>query len=329
MSNNASNLDIDIKVRLVYAKRLFTIGIEHEYLDSEMDRLVAVLHYDASIEHLLNTILAFFEFPIKKEKNETFSYIFDAVNTALEENKDKIGIKFFLPNRREIEQLHVVRNQAQHYGIIPDIKFVQRYRETTENFMKDVIHNIFKLNYSDITLAILIQNEQVRKTIEEAEKSFFNMEYEKSMKLSSMAFAVAKSDEQQRIFGSGSLYFKFRGKSLPIAIKPTLKGHELAEILELLIDFTSEFSELVLEELEILKLRLDYKKYMHYKKISPQAEFSDGGDKEPKIIETVKKNYNHNNALFCLNFVIDSILKWESFKSPRLFDDFSNLLSLL
>ncbi len=316
MSNNESSLGIDVKIRLVYAKRLFTIGIEHEYLGSEMDRLVAVLHYDSSIEHLLNTILAFFEVPSKKDKSENFSFIWDTVNTELENNKDKIGRKFILPNRREIEQLHIVRNQAQHFGIIPDIKFVQRFKETTENFMKDVISSIFKIDYSEITLAILIQNEQVKKAIEEAEKCFSNKEYEKSMNLSSLAFAIAKSDEQQRIFGSMSLFHKLEASKLPTLIKPQ---YYVGRILQSLIDYNKKFNKLVLEELEILKLRLDYKKYMHFKRISPEVVLSTTGT-QSKLVETDKVNYNYDNALFCLNFVIDSVLRWESFKSPTIYE---------
>jgi hypothetical protein len=325
MSNNASNLSFDIKNRLIYIKRLFTIGIEHESLGTEMDRLVAVLHYDASIEHLLNIILSFFEITSKKEKLEIFSKLWDTVNEELEKNKDEIG-KFKLPNRREVEQLHNVRNQAQHFGIIPDAKFVQRFRGTTEKFMKDVISNVFKIDYLEITSALLIQNEDIKKIIEYSEKSFTDHEFEKSMKLLSIAFEMAKLDEQQRIFGSGSLIFKEACKGLP-TFEKQMKGYHDKKIFGNLIDYISEFDILILDEIEILKLRLDYKKYMHFKRISPEVNFqNDDISKEPEITEPRTKCYDYDNALFCLNFVIDSIIIWESFKSPTYIEYYSDYM---
>lgn len=323
MSNNESNLSFDIKNRLIYTKRLFTIGIEHESLGTEMDRLVAVLHYDASIEHLLNIILSFFEITSKKEKLENFSILWDAVNTELEKNKDEIG-KFKLPNRRDVEQLHNLRNQAQHFGIIPDAKFVQRFQGTTEKFMKNVISNVFKIDYLEITSALLIQNEEIKKSIEKSEKLFTNQEFEKSMIVLSIAFEMAKSDEQQRIFGSGSLMFKEACKRLP-GFKEKIEGHSQKKILEYLIDYISGFDILILDEIEILKLRLDYKKYMHFKRISPQVNFpNDDISKEPEITEPETKCYDYENALFCLNFVIDTIIIWESFKSPTYIEYYSS-----
>lgn len=322
MSNNESNLTFDIKNRLIYTKRLFTIGIEHESLGTEMDRLVAILHYDASIEHLLNIILSFFEITSKKEKLENFSILWDAVNTELEKNKDEIG-KFKLPNRREVEQLHNVRNQAQHFGIIPDAKFVQRFQGTTEKIMKNVISNVFKIDYLEITSALLIQNEEIKKFIKKSEKLFTNQEFEKSMILSSIAFEMAKLDEQQRIFGSGSLMFKEARKGLPL-FKKEIEGRSQKKVLEHLIDYISGFGILILDEIEILKLRLDYKKYMHFKRISPQVNFPNNDiSKEPEIKELETKCYDYENALFCLNFVIDTIIIWESFKSPTYIEYYS------
>ncbi len=319
MDNNTSSLGIEIKIRLVYAKRLFNIGIEHEVLGSEMDRLVAVMHYDASIEHLLNTILAFFEEPSKKENYERFSTLWDNVNKALEKNKEKI-VKFeLLPNRREIKQLHDVRNSAQHSGIIPSSESVQRFRQTAETFMKNVINNIFKRDYSEISSAILMQNEKVKKYIEEAEKHFLNGEYKKSIKSSFLAFYVAKSDEQGKINGSGSMAFRMLSeirKSKRDKYKNTKIVEKLYDGQDLnnseLTDYISMVNELMLKELEIFKLKLDYKKYMQYIKFCPDVLIYDVDTNEIEIQDNV---CNYENAFFCLNSVIDSILKWESFRS--------------
>lgn len=312
-------LDAPIKNNLVNIKRLFMIGIEHEKLGTNADRLVVILHYDAAVEHLLNTILLFFEFQLEKDRMENFSTIWINVNSSLGENKIKFGNKCALPNRRDMQVLHKTRNNAQHYAMIPDSNSLQHFREITEKFMEDVVYKIFGIHFREITLAILIQNGEVKKYIEDAEKHFLNGEYKKSIKSSFLAFYVAKSDEQGKIYGSGSMVlrmFSLIRKSKRNEYKETKIGQKLFDGQDLttseLTDYISVVNELMLKELEIFKLKLDYKKYMQYIRICPDVIIY---DVVPNEIEIQNHVCNYENALFCLNFVIDSIIKWESFRS--------------
>lgn len=318
-------LDVPIKNNLVNIKRLFSIGIEHEKLGNNADRLVAILHYDAAVEHLLNTILLFFEYQLEKDRNENFSTIWTNVESSLSENKIKFGNKCALPNKREMILLHKTRNNAQHYAMIPDSNSLQHFREIAEKFMVDVVYKIFETDFSQITLAILIKNGEVKKYIEEAEKHLLNGEYKKSIKSSFSAFYVAKSEEQGKIHGSGSMVYRLfseirkskkDGYKEMKFVKKLTDGRDL-NISEL-TDYIFMANELMLKELEIFKLKLDYKKYMQYIRICPDLIISNVVSNE---IEIKDKVCNYENAFFCLNFVIDSILKWESFR-PQIDNNF-------
>lgn len=135
MKNNGKMLDAYIKNRLVNIKRLFKIGIEHENLGTKADILVSILLYDAAVEHLLTTILVFFEFQLEKDRDETFSSIWKNVDTSLSQNKIKFGNKCALPNRIDMLLQHKTRNDAQHHAMIPDSNSLQQFREITEKFV--------------------------------------------------------------------------------------------------------------------------------------------------------------------------------------------------
>lgn len=319
MKNNGKILDAHIKDSLVNIKRLFKIGIEHEKLGTKADRLVAILLYDASVEHLLTTILLSFEFQLEKDIAENFNTIWHNVDTSLGEQKIKFGNKYALPNRRDMQRQHKTRNDAQHYAMIPDSNSLQHFREKTEKFMEDVVYKIFEIPFREITLAILIQNGAVKKHIEDAEKHFLKNEYKKSIKSSFLAFYAAKSDEQGKIYGSGSLFFRIFSESRKIKrdiLNNTEIFNKLVEGQDLnnseLMDYISLVNELTLKELEIFKLKLDYKKYMEYIRICPDVIIN---DIDSNVIEIRDDVCDYENALFCLNFVVDSILRWESFWS--------------
>ncbi len=218
-----------------------------------------------------------------------------------------------------MQVLHKTRNNAQHYALIPDSNSLQHFREITEKFMVDVVTKIFEIDFSQITLAILIQNGEVKKYIEDAEKHLLKSEYKESIKSSFLAFYTAKLEEQGKIYGSGSMVIRMFSeirKSKEDEYKNTNSYDKLMHGQDLnnsdLTDYISMVNELMLKELEIFKLKLDYKKYMQYIRICPDIIISDVVSNEIEINDNV---CNYENAFFCLNFVIDSILKWESFRS--------------
>ena len=54
--------------RLLYSKVLFLHGSKHAEENTAMDSVFAVLHFDNSIEMLMNTILEYFGAPYKSER---------------------------------------------------------------------------------------------------------------------------------------------------------------------------------------------------------------------------------------------------------------------
>ena len=75
-----------------------------------------------------------------------------------------------LPLEGEIIQLRILRNTIQHSGSVPDIITVDRFRDVTEKFIRDIMKNVFNLKYEDLSLALLIKNSKPKMNVKKAEK---------------------------------------------------------------------------------------------------------------------------------------------------------------
>jgi hypothetical protein len=286
--------------RLLYSKVLFLHGSKHAEENTAMDSVFAVLHFDNSIEMLMNTILEYFGAPYKSERR--FHELFQDVIKLVKESKDKINADKLL-KVREIKNLRLARNNIQHHGIIPAFDEVRRYRILTQGVLENTMSKLFTVPFTEISLGALIKDETVRELYLKADSAFGKAEYKDSLVYCVTAFETAKTKEQMSIYGSG------------IILRRILSAGKVSEEVEKLLDTMAE-------ELEILKLRLDYKDYQKYRDISYELKpFSRLSSEEElanitKIIservDKLDKQTLKEYARFCLNFSIESILKWES-----------------
>ena len=285
--------------RLIYSKALLLHGIRHAEENSAVDSAFAILHFDNSMEMILNIILEYFGAPAKQERK--FYEIINAANEVIKEKMNIDGNK--LLNSREITNLHNVRNAIQHHGLIPDENEVRRYCILTQKVVDNVTSKLFGLEYEDLSLALLIKDEQIHELFSKANSAYEKANYQKTIIYCVTAFERAKNNEQILLHGSG------------IIIKKIIAQGTIPKPIE-------EYLEIVTEELEILKLRLDYKKYQKYRDISHELKpflwisSEDAVSKVKKIISNKLAEFEASSlkdcARFCLDFTIESILRWES-----------------
>ncbi|MFC1486602.1 hypothetical protein ACFLRN_02780 [Thermoproteota archaeon] len=293
-------MDEHVIRRLLYLKALLMHGNKHTEEDNAMDAVLAILHFDNTVEMLMNIILEYFGAPYKYERN--FNTLTESTVKAVKKENETIDANKLL-KLREISNLHHARNAIQHKGIIPDVGEVRRYAILTQNLVEEVTSKLFGLRFSDISLGELIKDNDVRELFITADIAFGKADYNKATIHAVAAFELAKNNEQFLMHGSGLIIGKLlsSGKS-----KKEIEG----------------YLHILTEELEILKLRLDYKKYQKYRDISrnltPFSRFS-----QNTIVAEIGKNVNEklekmglshlkDCARFCLDFSIESILRWES-----------------
>jgi hypothetical protein len=303
--------------RLIYAKSLLVHGIEHADVGTPIDVALAILHFDNSIEMLMRTILESLSAPDNRER--TFDDLINNVKNVVKIKKPKIDSDELL-KVRDIKNLHLARNMIQHLGIIPAADEVRRYRILTEKVMMDIASELFGTPFPRISLGTLIRDETVRKLYTKADKAFSIGNYRDGLIHCVAAFETAKNMEQDRIYGSGFTFKRLSaesGKKVP------------KEIIE--------YMDTLAEEIEVMKLRLDYKKYQKYRGIFSNLKpflriaglFSQIDERISKTEEILGDEMNEvdqgalkEHARFCLNFTIESILRWESVPRKAWYDVF-------
>jgi hypothetical protein len=259
---------------------------------------MATLNFDNAMEMFLYALI---DYTGAKVEGDGLINLIKALKTGPSTKKQSATI-----NEIEIRSVHQARNQIQHHGTTPNISDVERFRDVTYEILSSLSQEILGINFEEILLSELIKDVFSRNFYRLAERAYSQQDYRNALLYSAVAFEYAKRLEQQRIWGSGLLFSIMKSK-----------------------DKLNDLDEVLIAEIEILKLRLDYKKYQKYRDVfghSLGPFTSIESQNQEGIIEDVKAMIQESmndwsnkgidelksDAMFCLSFVLDSILMWES-----------------
>ena len=208
-----------------------------------------------------------------------------------------------LPGIREI---HKTRNAIQHSGLLIAKSQAGRYFSLTKQLLNSTCKSIFNINWNQVSLSSLIIDDDVRKLYHSAEQSFVSKKYKESSKFLIMAFETAKRLRQQSQVGSMITFTRITAELTELEKKDS-KLFEYAEKIE--------------QELEVLKLSLDYSKWLGYRRelgnVNP-IDFLYNSDKNSLINEEKMGLFTEDNetvrlwTIRNLDFVLETILMWES-----------------
>lgn len=297
-----SQINSDIMRHLSYAKSLYVHALQHSFSDSVSDRAISVVNFDGAVEMFLYALME--HVGAEVPDNANFYRLIEAVKKKIAE----MNIQTALLQETSVKNMHRARNDTQHHGIVPSVEDIERYKTTTYNVLSSLSINLLKKTFEEISLSELIQDDDVKVLYKNAEDAYFSSNYEKALVCIASAFERAKSIEQGRLWGSGML------------IKYLANNGD---------DRYAKLLDTVIEELEILKLRLDYKKYQKYREtfcfelvpfttIQSRAAETIFNEVKAQIANAISTWQNKNSSelknatTFCLGFALDSILAWES-----------------
>ena len=184
--------DITLK-RLLFAKRLFIHGTSHSQNNTELDRFMAIHHFDNSIELFLKIIATKEGISSSSRNDFEFKKLWDEVRTSLESKTPPYN----LPLKGQIFSLHDARNLAQHQGDAPTHETVIKYQGYTRDFFLQSFKEIFDIEYDKLYASLLIKEMKIRGSLIEAEQKMELNDYEGSMKSSAKAFGYIKSKERE------------------------------------------------------------------------------------------------------------------------------------
>lgn len=293
MSLNKKDLPDSVVFRLVYVKCLYLSGARDAEEGTKIGLAQAIQNFDNSVELLMRTVIDYLG--VKYDQDE---WKFDVLLGKVRNNVNN-GIS----NERAIVNIHQMRNFVHHSGIVPSHDQVYEFEYVVKEFLAKLIRQVFSLDFSDISMGELIKNNDVRELYKASEAAFFSGDYRKVLINGIAAFELAKNLERGALFGSGITRYRIRG----------------TEDSQWPINYITALDE----EVELFKLRLDYKKYQTYRQffddLRPLTSIKTAKEVEALIgnnLDSMPQNIQKERAKFCLEFAIESILRWESFARP-------------
>jgi hypothetical protein len=186
-----------------------------------------------------------------------------------------------------IKKLTTIRNSIKHQGILPNIKNNAHFPSTVYQLITDICQTYLGLDFSSISLKNLIINRKVLNFINKAEKEIANGKIEES--LISLAFAMYHVCETSTISELSVILFNEKD-----------------------LQYTDPYG--LNQTINLLENRVDPYLYYRFKNLTPLIGKYVRKD---KMTYWWNKSFGHSanwtnkNAKFCLDFCIDTALKFQ------------------
>lgn len=187
------NVDAVTHRRLMLAKQLYQHAIVlSNSTVNETNRLLAAIVFDNAIETLIKCVYSSLE-PGRAPATD-FQALVNQCSAAL---KTK-GLDE-LPDVGNIQWVHSIRNDAQHKAKFPTVVNISDARTYTRDFVQKLISQVYGISFASISLADLIQCDEIRKHLQEAEKKLQQYDFVEAVKGGgySLAYAMIRV---QRVF---------------------------------------------------------------------------------------------------------------------------------
>ena len=180
-------IDQVITKKLLLVKQLYLQSLlQAKVRQSDVGRITTIVIFDLAIETMLKTITLALD--PKKDPDETFEALIQQADDLMM----KAGL-LSLPNKTPIRHVHSIRNDAQHKARYPSDAEVNDCRTYTRDFLTAACSQIWGEQFEKISMLDLIQHEDVKAYLSQAEKSLSENDLER-------ALAHAKEGVNQAIY---------------------------------------------------------------------------------------------------------------------------------
>ncbi len=308
--------------RALRAKVAYRLGIDLFHKNIEAYNGIALVMMDNALELLGSAALDYLSSDSSKQKLSEPSFMDTIVRLDrflyrnLRERQD--GEKSIL-DVKSISRLHNARNMSQHKGITPSRVDLEGYVSTTSTALSEICQIGLGIEFGSMSLGELISDQAVRQLYIQAEAEFDQKQFRDCILRCGAAFLIAKVTEELRLYGSmrtlSELPYNYAKQKMVSPVK------EL-----------SDYVEKIAEELDVLRLGLDYKSYQMFREIfgfqledvsfepkieegkvqfDPSDTFSALKNQFGSNLDQMSQDVLEKEARYCLLFILDPILKWE------------------
>lgn len=149
----------EVSLQLMVSKRMYLQGVEHACSNNKLLAGIAISLFQDSIE--LALLAAINKNDIDPARHAGFDKYIEYL-----EKKD-----IEIPFKQQIRQINNTRIQFKHYGVCPDPSEALRFEEAARAFLNRFLLQCFDLNIEQVLLSALIEDDEIRTVLSQAEDS--------------------------------------------------------------------------------------------------------------------------------------------------------------
>ncbi|GHO51442.1 hypothetical protein [Ktedonospora formicarum] len=280
--------------RLAMIQYMYTQAVE-QVSKPEPLNMLAVLTFHDAVELFL--ALAAEHLNVGKEDQKFVTY-WDVINPVLP-NKD-------FGQRASMTRLNKARVGWKHYGIQIPGPDIESFHSSVTDFFQENTPKVFGIAFDEIAMAMLVQDEDVRDLLLKAEKLNSSSDLKAAIKEISIAFLILFHGFEWNAMRQNSIHL--RGVSRRTS--PRIEHEAPKELSRFAREIEKEISTLH-EQVRLLSLGIDYRRYMRFKSLTPTAVLYMSGKYE--TLGNGKAQY-HQDFLFCYSFVIECALRLQEIR---------------
>jgi hypothetical protein len=296
-----SKLPFHIQFRLALARSIHKRACEMCDTSNDIFALAqGLIAFHDSLDNFCAAIVSHLAMSSKGGKG----YLLDSVN-AIEEYERRESPEFRIPCKTEIGQLNIIRNDIKHHGIVPDIELSKGLLEGLTAFFDEYCRRYFGLEWNAVSMSDLLEDKAVREMMKAAENAIEAKSYKEALnQLAVVKFRVFEERRLKAALNPNPLFYhseddigkmqKLRnaGNIFPRHVCPRDVG----------------------DRVDMLERGIDMKLMEKFERIVPEVGIGDY-ESHTLILEHGSNwgepNWTRENAIFCCDFLINSILKYE------------------
>lgn len=276
--------------RLVLVKQLYNQAVVQSLSQhSIVGRIMAIIGLDLATETVLKAVVASLE--PSKVPSDSFQALVQQAETLL------VASNFNpVPDKGNIQFVHMVRNDAQHKAKYPNEADVSDCRTYTRDFLNKMICEVWNLSFEKITLTDLVQHTKVKDFLVAAENALATNDRQQAVHKAAAALTWALMSVKAAIVGqTPSFASAFLMEDTFGQAKPDRDTYRAFERMQ--------------ETLLYIALGMNYADYMHFRQIVGSIMFAIDGTPH---YSGMKENLTASDAEFVVGYATDVVVQIES-----------------
>lgn len=275
--------------RLSMIQYMYTIAVDQSHKPEPLN-MISILHFHDSVELFLGLAS---EHLNAGKTGKAFLEYWEAINQKLP-SKD-------FGHKDSMTRLDKARANYKHHGIRLSTIEIEDFRANVADFFRENTPKVFGLPFEEISMAALVQTEEVRDRLLEAERLSSVGDIKSALKEVAIAFLAlmdhfdASLLDQNKFLSSGIGSYRFS----------RVEREAPKELSRFAKEIEKEIGA-IHKQVRLLSLGIDYRRYMRFQWLTPIVYHTMADTYE---MAGERDGQSHQDYLFCYHFVIECALR--------------------